>query len=113
MSPEFENYFSAFDEESKKRLTLVYNAIKEVMPMASEKISFKMPTFYKGKNIIHFAQMKKHIGIYPGGEAAGAFAEKLSPYKTSTGAIQFPNDKPLPLDLLKEIATWCLEHNGK
>lgn len=49
MSPEFENYFSAFDEESKKRLTLVYNAIKEVMPMASEKISFQMPTFYKGK----------------------------------------------------------------
>ncbi len=36
-----------------------------------------------------------------------AFADKLQAYKTSKGAIQFPYNKPLPLELIKEIALWC------
>ena len=37
----------------------------------------------------------------------GAFAGRLAEYKTSRGAIQLPYGKPLPLDLIGEIATWC------
>ena len=72
-----------------------------------------MPTFWKGRNIIHFAQMKHHIGIYPGGEAVEVFADRLKGYKTSKGAIQIPNDKDLPLDLIKDIAVWSYERYAK
>ena len=50
---------------------------------------------------------KKHIGLYPGPDAVMEFAEKLQEYKTSTGTIQFPYSKPLPLSLIAEIAGWC------
>jgi len=69
-----------------------------------------MPTYWKKKNIIHFAAFKNHIGIYPGDKAMEHFADKLKGYKTSKGAWQIPYNKPLPLDLITEIARWCYEN---
>ena len=59
-----------------------------------------MPTYWKGRNIIHFAASKKHLGIYPGDEAVAAFAEKLAGYDVSKGTIRIPYDQPLPEDLI-------------
>ncbi len=36
-------------------------------------ISWPMPTFWKGRNITHFAAARKHLGLYPGGEATQVF----------------------------------------
>jgi uncharacterized protein YdhG (YjbR/CyaY superfamily) len=62
---------------------------------ATEKISWQMPTFWQGENLIHFAAFKKHIGLYPGGEATSEFSGRLTGYKTSKGAIQLPFGKPI------------------
>ena len=72
-----------------------------------------MPTYWKKHNLIQFAAFKKHIGLYPGPEAVEAFADKLQDYKTSKGAIQIPYDKPLPLELIAQIAKWCEQGNGR
>ncbi|GHU57483.1 hypothetical protein AGMMS49975_23150 [Clostridia bacterium] len=108
-----EAYIAAQTEDIQLRLLEVYAAIKVALPDATEKISWQMPTFWKGQNLIHFAAFKKHIGLYPGGEATTALAEKLTDYKTSKGGIQLPNNKPLPLDLITEIALWCGRNNAK
>ena len=66
-----------------------------------------MPTYWKGKNIIHFAAAKKHLGLYPGGEATTVFKAQLAEYDVSKGTIRLPYDKPLPEELIAEIAKWC------
>ena len=96
-------YINRQDGHAQECLNTVYDAIHDTIPDAAEKISYGMPTFWKGRNIIQFAQMKQHIGIHPGGEATEVFANRLTEYKTSKGAIQIPNDKELPLDLIKDI----------
>ena len=78
-----------------------------------EKISWSMPTYWKGRNLIQFAASKRHIGLYPGPEAVEAFADSLKDYKTSKGAIQLPYSKPLPLELIAEIAAWCEANSQK
>lgn len=108
-----QKYIDAQNQEQQPRLIEVYNAIKEVMPNAVEKISWQMPTFWQGGNLIHFAGAKNHIGIYPGGKATEIFAEKLKNYKTSKGGIRLPNNKPLDIELIKEIALWCKDNNSK
>lgn len=95
------------------RLRLIRDTIKAAIPDAEERISYQMPTFWKGRNIIHFAAAKKHIGIYPGGEATSEFADRLTQYKTSKGAIQLSKDTELPLELIAEIARWSYERNAK
>lgn len=96
-------------ESSQPYLHLVRDTIRKVLPDTQEKISWGMPTFWKHHNIIHFAAAKHHIGLYPGADAIVAFSDRLLDYKSSKGAIQFPYNKPLPLDLISEIASWCYD----
>ncbi len=106
-----EEYILSQPEEVQARLRQVDAAIKSSIPEAREKISWSMPTYWKGRNLIQFAASKKHIGLYPGPEAVEAFAQRLTDYKTSKGTIQLPYSKPLPLELIGEIAKWCEENN--
>ncbi|GFI08266.1 hypothetical protein IMSAGC007_00714 [Lachnospiraceae bacterium] len=102
-----DEYIAAQPEEAQRYLNQVREAIRSALPEAQERISWSMPTYWKGHNIIHFAGFKKHIGLYPGPEAVAEFAERLKEYKTSKGTIQLPLNKPLPLELIAEIAAWC------
>ena len=105
-----EEYILSQPEEVQPFLRQVDDAIRDSLPEATRKISWSMPTYWKGRNLIHFAANKRHIGLYPGEEAVAAFAEQLKDYKTSKGTIQFPYAKPLPLKLIAEIAAWCGEN---
>lgn len=106
-----EEYIQRQPEQMRPYLCLVNKTIQSVMPDAVEKISWSMPTYWKNHNLIQFAAFKKHIGLYPGAKAVEAFESKLKEYKTSKGAIQFLYDKPLPLELIGEIAKWCEKEN--
>ena len=93
----------------------VRNTIREQLPFAEERISWSMPMWWKGRNIIHFAAAKRHIGIYPGPEAVEHFAGELTKrgLKFSKGAIQIPYGDNLPLDLIAEISRWCGKRNSE
>ena len=105
-----DEYIEGQDEELRPRLREVRQIIREAIPQAQEKISWSMPTYWKGKNLIHFAASKKHLGIYPGGEATTVFAKELKAYDTSKGTIRIPWKEPLPRDLLQKIAVWCYDN---
>ena len=83
--------------------------IRMALPDAMEKMSWDMPTYWEGRNLIHFAAHKYHLGIYPGAEAIAYFAPRLTKLKTSKGAIQLPYKELIGkhLPLITEIATRC------
>lgn len=108
-----EEYIKRQPESAQPYLRMVNDAVREAIPDAAEKISWSMPTYWKGQNLIQFAAFRKHIGLYPGPEAVEAFAGRLCGYRTSKGTIQLPYEKPLPLDLIREIAKWCRQEYGR
>lgn len=101
--------------ELRPLLTAVYHELQTQLPDAQEKISYGMPTFWQGRNIIHFATQKEHLGIYPGPAVIEDFSEQLDSLGLtySKGAIQFPYDKELPLELIAALAKRALELNKK
>ncbi len=107
------DYIQMQDEKVRPLLQEVYACIRTAISEAEERISWSMPTFWKGRNLIHFAAASKHIGLYPGPDAIVAFAERLKGYKTSKGTVQIPLDRPLPLGLIADLARWSYEHNRK
>ncbi|MBF7096275.1 iron chaperone [Alkalibacter mobilis] len=110
---EVDEYISNFPDEVQKRLTEIRNVILETAPYATERICMKIPTYdLNGKWLVHFAGFKKHIGFYPQPEGIAAFKEKLIGYKTSKGTVQFPLNKPLPLDLIKEIVKYRVDEQS-
>jgi len=107
-----DEYIAALPEHIRKDVQTARLMIRMALPDATEKISWDMPTYWKGQNLIHFAAHKNHLGIYPGAEAIAHFAPRLAELKTSKGAIQLPY-KDLTskyLTLITEIAAWRVKY---
>lgn len=105
-----DEYIKTFPKEVRIILEQMRQTIRKAAPDAVEAISYQMPTFkLKGKNLVHFAAWKNHIGFYPTPSGIEAFKKELSQYGGAKGSIQFPMDKPLPLSLIRKI----VEHRAK
>lgn len=102
MTP-IETYIAAMPAEYQEKLTALRTTILAILPEAEEQLKYQMPTFYWHENVIHFALFKHHIGLYPTPSGVTAFATELTAYKTSKGAIRFPLETPLPLELIRRI----------
>lgn len=101
-----DEYILSFPKSTQNILKEIRTAVKEEAPDATEAISYGMPTFKLNGNLVHFAAYKHHIGFYPTPSGVEAFKKDLKKYKTSKGAIQFPIDKPIPLDLFRKIVKY-------
>jgi uncharacterized protein YdhG (YjbR/CyaY superfamily) len=98
-----DEYIALFPDDVRDILGRIRQTIRQNAPEATEKISWQMPTFWQNENLVHFAAAKNHIGFYPGESGVRVFADKLSGYKTSKGAIQLPINEPMPYDLIAQI----------
>jgi len=98
-----DDYISAQAEELRPLLKKIRKTIKKAAPFATEKISWSMPTFWQGENLIHFAVFKHHIGIFPGNLARLPFKQRLKGYETTKGSIHLPLDKPIDYELIADI----------
>lgn len=110
---EVERYIKDFPIETQERLNAIRNSIIELAPNATERICMRMPTYdLNGKWLVHFAGFQKHIGFYPQPEGIIAFKDKLKDYKTTKGAIQFPLDEQLPLELIREMISYRVKEQA-
>ena len=113
MLQEFKDIIETQDQKKQEKLIALYSIIKEVVPNATEKISWGMPTFFEKKNIVHFFPNKNHIGFYPGPVAIEHFQQELITYKTSKGAIHLSYSKDFDKELIQAITLFSLEENLK
>jgi uncharacterized protein YdhG (YjbR/CyaY superfamily) len=106
-----DQYIAASPEELRPLLTEMRATIKSAAPEATERISYRIPTFCLHGNLVHFAAFRNHIGFYPTPSAIAAFEDELRPYEKAKGSVRFPIDEPLPLDLIRSIVRFRVEEN--
>ena len=87
------------------------STIKKCAPRADETISYGIPTLKLNGPLIHFGGFIKHISFFPGPSGVSNFKKELAGYKTSKGTIQFPIDKPLPIQLITKIVKFRIKEN--
>lgn len=109
MEKQIETYINECPPEVQPRLKEVHSLIETIAKDATQCISWGMPTFKMGENLVHYAHNKHHLGLYPGPEAIVFFEDRLKEYKHSKGAIQFPYAKELPLELIQDIVRFRIE----
>ena len=113
---EFESidqYIAAQPKAVQPILLQIRSTIAQAAPQATEKISYRMPTFFLNGNLVHFAAFDKHIGFYPTSSGISAFQRELTGYKNAKGSVQFPIDDPTPLALIRKIVKFRVEENSK
>ncbi|MBN2389800.1 MAG: DUF1801 domain-containing protein [Anaerolineae bacterium] len=102
---------AGFPPDVQEILENIRRTIKQAAPDADETISYQIPTFTLKGNLVHFAAFKKHIGFYPIPTGIEAFKDELSAYVCGKGSVQFPLDKPMPLDLIRRIVEFRVKEN--
>jgi uncharacterized protein YdhG (YjbR/CyaY superfamily) len=98
-----EEYFANLPDDQRAILEQVRTAIRELAPDAVESISYDLPTYkLHGKPLAYFGAAKKHWALY-GMVHEEEKTERLAEYDVAKGTIRFPWDKPVPVDLVKEL----------
>jgi uncharacterized protein YdhG (YjbR/CyaY superfamily) len=109
-----DEYIKTFPEGTQKLLKKIRAAIKQAAPEAEEGIGYGMPAYKtNGRPLVYFAGFSNHIGFYATPTGHSEFSEELSMYKQGKGSVQFPLDKPVPLDLIARITKFRVIENSE
>src|SRR5665213_3215609 len=102
---EVDNYLTSLEEPKRSTLEALRRMILDIVPEAEQCISYGAPAFrLRGKVIAGFAAFKNHLSYFPhSGRVFPEAGEAISQYKSSSGALQFPVDRPLPKALVKKL----------
>ena len=106
------DYISGFPPNIQQVLNLIRTIIFDTAPGVSEGFAYQMPSYkLSGKPLVYFAAFKHHIGFYATPTGHKAFSEKLTCYKQGKGSVQFPLNKPIPYELIREIVAFRVVEN--
>ncbi len=106
-----EQYCNQYPAPIRKRLAAIRRLVKELAPEATEKISYRMPSYLLQGRLLYFAVHTHHIGVYPMASGVKKFENRLNKYVHATGSIQFPHDQPLPIALIRDIIVFRVKEN--
>jgi uncharacterized protein YdhG (YjbR/CyaY superfamily) len=102
-----DEYHETFTGDILERMQTVRGLVHHIAPEAQEVISYQIPSFKIGEksHLIYYCAFPKHITLSsPWTEAfLTEFETELKGMKVSKSAIQFPHEKPLPIELIKAI----------
>lgn len=106
-----DEYIATFAEDVQRVLEAVRKSIKNTVPDAQETISYGMPAYKYHGMLVYFAAYKKYIGFYATPTGHKNFEKELTPYKQGKGSVQFPLDKPMPIELIEKIVKFRMNEN--
>ncbi|MBK8349556.1 MAG: DUF1801 domain-containing protein [Saprospiraceae bacterium] len=102
-----DQYFASQPPAVVDILLKIKDVISSSAPEAVECIAYSMPAFKMHKKpLVYYAAFKNHIGFYALPSGNEAFQKELSKFKTGKGSIQFPLDKEIPYDLIRQIVAF-------
>lgn len=105
-------YLQDTPQEFRSKLKEMRALVTKLVPKGKETIKYGMPTIeLNGKNFLHYAAMKGHLGFYPTPSGVKAFQAELVKKNIdfSKGCIRFPYSEPLPVALVKRIISFRLK----
>jgi uncharacterized protein YdhG (YjbR/CyaY superfamily) len=102
---EIDQYLDALEEPKRTTLARLRQTILDILPEAEQAISYGLPAFkIRGKTIAGFAAFKNHLSYLPhSGSVFPVLKDELKDYATSSGALRFSIDEPLPAPLVERL----------
>jgi uncharacterized protein YdhG (YjbR/CyaY superfamily) len=104
-SQEVDRYLEALEEPKRSTLGQLRRTILAILPDAEETMSYGLPAFkVGGKTIAGFAAFKHHLSYLPhSGSVFPELQEELDGYTSSSGALRFKINEPLPKSLVDKL----------
>jgi uncharacterized protein YdhG (YjbR/CyaY superfamily) len=101
---EIDTYLAALPGDIQSSLERVRNIVREAAPECTERISYKIPIFRLGKDLVGMSAQKNHCALHTmSPPLMKAMAEELKGVRVSGATIHFTPEKPLPKELVERI----------
>jgi uncharacterized protein YdhG (YjbR/CyaY superfamily) len=102
---EIDQYLAGLAEPKRTTLASLRQTILDILPEAEQGMSYGVPAFkVEGKTIAGFAAFKNHLSYLPhSGSVFPQLTGELAGYTTSSGALRFSIDEPLPAPLVEKL----------
>jgi uncharacterized protein YdhG (YjbR/CyaY superfamily) len=100
-------YLASVAEDRRAGVEDLRRTIAAAAPDAVEGIAYDMPAYrLEGRFMCSFGAYKRHYSLFPASQAViDTLGDEVAPYVKGRGTLQFPADRPLPLDLVARIVT--------
>jgi uncharacterized protein YdhG (YjbR/CyaY superfamily) len=108
-----EAYLAAAEPDARERLERIRALVREVVPEATERISYRMPAFrFEDRVVVWYAAFRDHVSLFP---ASALVRERLgqdvAPHLSGKGTIRFELDAPLPEDVIRRVVEVRVDEN--
>lgn len=102
---EVDAYLAGVEEPKRSTLEALRRSIRAVVPEAEEGLSYGVPAFRVGGQVVAgFAAFKGHLAYLPhSGQVLADLGDLLDGYERTKGSLHFPVDEPLPDDLVRRL----------
>jgi uncharacterized protein YdhG (YjbR/CyaY superfamily) len=101
---EVDNYLAKLPEDMCQSLERVRKIVKEIVPNATERVSYQVPIFRLNKDLVGFGAQKNHCSFYTmSRNIIEQMKEELGDYKISGTTIHFSPQKHLSRELIEKI----------
>ncbi len=101
---EIDAYLDALPADRQRTLARVRTIIREIAPDCTERVSYQIPIFRLGKDLVGVSSQKNHCALHSmSPQLLKAMADDLQGVKVSGATIRFTADNPLPKDLIEKI----------
>ena len=101
-----EEYILAAPPHAQEKLHEMRAILKQVAPNATESIKWGNPVFEEKRILFAYMAYKTHINFMPTRSTLDVFKDELEDYVCGKDTIHFPYNKPLPVDLIRELAEY-------
>ncbi len=98
-----DEYVAQAPPETRTILRKICAIVREEVPGAEERISYRMPAFFHGGAIVYFAPFTHHVGMFPPVKGDAALEKALAIYRGEEGNLRFPFDEPMPYALIRRV----------
>ncbi len=111
-----DEYLATLEPERRVAMDELRAAIRAGAPGGTEVIAYGMPAVrsHGGQFLVSYDAYKRHYSLFPASEAViEGLGEDLAPYLAGKGTIRFPADRPIPVDLVRQIVEIRFEENAR
>lgn len=109
-----DEYLDAAPQPQQATLRTLREMLREILPDATECISYGVPAFkVGGKAVAGYAHAKRHCSYFPhSGSVLTQLEEELAGFDWSKGTLRFGVDDPLPRDLVGRLVELRIAQPG-
>lgn len=101
---EVDAYLEPLSDDVRAALESIRSIIHEIVPDCTERVSYKIPIFRIGKDLVGMAAHKNHCSLYAMSSAIlQDMKDELKDFNISNTTLHFTPEKPLSRDVVEKI----------